>query len=126
MRFITGLLLLAISFGAVATLQPSTASAAEIFTEVCKGSASSSPVCQDAKNPTSPVDIIGKVVQIISIIVGIAAVIVIIISGLRMVTSAGDSKSFGSARSALLFSLVGLILAVLAGVIVNIILSNIS
>ena len=54
--------------------------------------------------------------------VGVLSVVMIIFSGFRYITSAGDAAKTKSAQTALTYSIVGLIVAVLAWVIVKIIL----
>ena len=54
--------------------------------------------------------------------VGILSVAMIIFSGFRYITSAGDAAKTKSAQTALTYSIVGLIVAVLAWVIVKMIL----
>ena len=54
--------------------------------------------------------------------VGILSVAMIIFSGFRYITSAGDAAKTQSAQTALTYSIVGLIVAVLAWVIVKMIL----
>jgi hypothetical protein len=64
-------------------------------------------------------NIVGSVVSILSIVVGVAAVIMIILSGFRYITSGGDSNKVASAKSSLIYALVGLAVAALAQVIVH-------
>lgn len=54
-------------------------------------------------------------------IVGILAFIFIIISGIKIVTSSGDSKKLSSATSTLLYAIIGLAVAIMALVIINIV-----
>ena len=54
--------------------------------------------------------------------VGILSVVMIIFSGFRYITSAGDAAKTKSAQTALTYSIVGLIVAILAWVIVKMIL----
>lgn len=54
--------------------------------------------------------------------VGVLSVVMIIFSGFRYITSAGDAAKTKSAQTALTYSIVGLIVAVLAWVIVKMIL----
>lgn len=103
-------------------------SAAAIF-DSCKGTLSDTAVCKDATKTSTGNPIIGAiqtVIEILSIIIGIASVIVIIISGLRMSLANGDSNAIASARSSLLYSLVGLAIAALAQVIVRIVLGSVA
>jgi cytochrome bd-type quinol oxidase subunit 2 len=67
---------------------------------------------------TGVTDTIRNVIQILSFVVGIAAVIMIVISGLRFVISNGDSQKAANARSSVIYALVGLIVAVLAQTLV--------
>lgn len=102
------------------------AGAADIFD--CKGKLSGTTVCQDANKPTTSDPIVGvirSVIEVLSIIIGIAAVIGIIVSGLRMTLASGDSNGIASARSSLIYSLVGLAIAALAQVIVRIVLGSV-
>lgn len=71
-------------------------------------------------------NIVTAIVQILSVVVGIAAVIMIIISGLKYVTSGGDSGGISSAKTTLVYALVGLAVAALAQVLVHFVLSTVS
>lgn len=84
------------------------------------GNASSSPVCQDTPdNPIyGPDGILTRVIEILGWFIGVAAVIMIIISGLRMVLSTGNSETVASAKNGVIFALVGVVVAILAQVLV--------
>ena len=56
--------------------------------------------------------------------VGILSVIMIIFSGFRYITSAGDASKTKSARSTLIYSVVGLIVAIMAWAIVNMVIKR--
>lgn len=58
-------------------------------------------------------------VNILSIIVGIAAVIMVIVSGFKYITSGGDSSKVGSAKSTLIYALVGMVIATLAQLLIH-------
>ncbi len=75
-----------------------------------------------ANNSVSKV--IAAVVNILSIVVGVAAVIMIIIGGLRFVMSGGDSNNTNAARNSILYAIVGLVIVALAQVIVHFVLSK--
>jgi hypothetical protein len=95
--------------------------------------ASSTPVvCGDnsssanANNPLfGPDGILTQIVNVLSIIVGIAAVIVIVIQGLRMILSNGSSETVAKARAGIFFAVGGLIVAVLAQALVAFVLSKV-
>lgn len=63
-------------------------------------------------------------VRILSLVVGVAATIMIIISGLKYVTSGGDSGKAASAKTTLIYALVGLVIAALAQIIVAFVLNE--
>ncbi len=77
------------------------------------------------KNPLTGTDgLLMKVANIVAIIAGIAAVLMIIVGGFRMITANGDSQGFGSARSTVIGAVVGLIIIILARSIVVLILEK--
>jgi hypothetical protein len=60
------------------------------------------------------------------VIVGVAAVIMIIIGGFRYITSSGDSASVNSAKNTILYAIIGLVIVALAQVIVRFVLNQVS
>jgi hypothetical protein len=62
-------------------------------------------------------------VNVLSLIVGIVAVIMIIYGGLRYITSGGDSGSVGNAKNTLIYAIIGLIIVALAQLIVHFVLN---
>lgn len=64
-------------------------------------------------------DIIGTVVNTMLFIVGVLAVIMIIYSGIRYITAHGDKGQVESAKNTLIYSIVGLVVAIVAYAIVN-------
>ena len=71
-------------------------------------------------------DILKKIINILSVLVGAIAVIMIIIGGFRYVTSAGNDSSTGAARKTIMYAIIGLIIVALAQVIVHFVLNNIT
>lgn len=65
----------------------------------------------------------GQVVKVISIIAGIIAVIMIIIAGIKYTTSGGESSAVSSAKTTLVYALIGVAVAALAQVLVHTVLS---
>lgn len=76
-----------------------------------------------------PADLFGdtgvfkQVTNTILYIVGIVAVIMLIIGGIRYVTSGGDSKKVTDAKNTVLYAIIGLVIAFLAFAIVNFVIS---
>ena len=63
--------------------------------------------------------IASKVVDVMLFIVGILAVIMIIFSGIRYITAHGDKGQVESAKNTLIYSIVGLVVAIIAYAIVS-------
>jgi hypothetical protein len=63
-------------------------------------------------------------VNIFSIIVGVVAVIMIIVGGLRYITSGGDSTKVSGAKNTLIYAIIGLIIVALAQLIVHFVLGQ--
>jgi hypothetical protein len=70
--------------------------------------------------------LLDNIVNIFSAIVGIIAVIMIIVGGLRYITSGGDSSKVGSAKTTIIYALVGLVIVVLAQLIVHFVVNQVS
>jgi len=64
-----------------------------------------------------------QVTNTILYIVGIIAVIMLIIGGIRYVISGGDSKKVTDAKNTVLYAIIGLVIAFLAFAIVNFVIS---
>ena len=102
------------------------------YNEVCNDPANSgSVVCQD-KNASDPSPIYGpngvlpKAANLLAIIGGVIAVVIIMISGLKMITSSGDSKKLNDARNAIIYAAVGIVVIALARVIIEFIIRLVS
>lgn len=113
--------------------------ASDIFDPLCKNNTTSqiqkvqntknkqTAICgevkkQDtSKNPI--ISLIKSIINIIILVIVTAAVITIIISGLRIVTSGGDSESVAGARTSILVALAGMVIAALAEAIVAFVLN---
>lgn len=92
------------------------AMAADPLQDACNRAQSAS-ACQNrsADNPIfGPKGLVTRATQIVTIAVGAAAVIMIIIGGFRYVLSAGDSNATQSARNMIIYAVVGLIIALVA------------
>lgn len=74
-------------------------------------------------NATSLSGVIKGVINILLFVAGMIAVLMIVIGGLRYITSDGDSNRASQARNTILYALIGLIVAISAYAIVNFVLS---
>ncbi len=64
-------------------------------------------------------EIVSQVINILSLAVGVVAVVMIIVGGLRYITSGGDSGNVTGAKNTILYAVVGLVVVALAQVIVR-------
>lgn len=76
-------------------------------------------------NPTKTIDnTIHRVVNLISLAVGIAAVIMIIVGGFRYITSDGNQDKVKGAKNTLIYAIIGLVVVALAQAAAKFILGN--
>jgi hypothetical protein len=68
--------------------------------------------------------LIKTVINILSIIVGVVAVIMIIIGGFRYITSGGKQESVTAAKNTILYAVIGLVIVALAQVVVRFVLTK--
>ena len=66
-----------------------------------------------------------NILNIFTYIIGAVAVLMMIIGGLRYVTSNGDANQVSSAKNTILYAAIGLVVAAMANAIVNFVLTNI-
>lgn len=77
-------------------------------------------------NSTDLPEFIKNIVNILLFVIGAVSVIVIIVGGIRYVTSAGDSSGITGAKNTILYAVVGLVVAFMAYAIVNFVLDGLS
>ncbi|MBQ3413362.1 hypothetical protein IJH33_00705 [Candidatus Saccharibacteria bacterium] len=65
-----------------------------------------------------------QVTNTILYIVGIVAVIMLIIGGIRYITSGGDAKKVTDAKNTVLYAIIGLVICLLAFAIVNFVVTT--
>ena len=69
-------------------------------------------------------NIITTVINLFSLVVGVVAVIMIIIVGLKYITSGGDSGNITGAKNTILYAVIGLVVVALAQFIVKFVLGR--
>lgn len=93
------------------------AMAIELF-PTCNGPSANTAVCKATK--TDSVDkLVVDITGILMWILGIVAVIMIVIGGFKYVTSNGDANAIQSAKNTILYSVIGLVVAILGQTIVK-------
>lgn len=96
----------------------------------CSGKASSSAACTAANNQGTsdpvggPNGLIAKASNIIAIVAGIGAVIMIIIGGIQFIASAGNAESAAKARKRITAGVIGIAIVVLAWAIVQFVVDH--
>lgn len=80
--------------------------------------------CGSAAGPSSLVSSIRIITNTILFAAGVIAVVMLIIGGIKYATSAGDPKTTKSAQDTILYSVVGIVVALLGYAIVNFVLGQ--
>ena|SRR5687768_849901 len=108
-------LALVVGLGATVFAAP-TVGAVNVFDQC--GSNADAAVCK-AQSEDSATGMIKIVINILLFIIGIIAVIMIIVGGIRYTLSNGNASSVKEAKDTILYAVVGLIIAMMAYAIVN-------
>lgn len=107
---------------------PVAAQGVNVFDDACKsaGGGSGSSICGPGTKPGDKgfTDLMKSVINTMIFIIGLIAVIMIIIGGIRYVVSNGESSQIQSAKNTVLYSVVGLVIAISAFAIVNFVLDK--
>jgi hypothetical protein len=95
----------------------------------CTSNAKSTDVCGDVnvqtKANTNPIAIAMKaLLELMSIIAGVAATVMLIISGLRFITSGGDPGGVKSAREGMQYVVIGILVILTAQLIVAFVINK--
>lgn len=129
------LLLVAFTGFSLLMLFPTAVSAVDPFDDVCSKQPDAA-VCKDnaqvrgdggaQQNPLFGKEgILTKIISLISTIAGIIAVIVIILAGLKFMTSGSNPQDANNAREMVIYAAVGLVIAASAQLIVRFFLNQI-
>ncbi len=78
----------------------------------------------DAKQKVN--SLLATVINIFSLVVGVVAVIMIIIGGLKYITSGGESANITGAKNTILYAIIGLVVVALAQFIVRFVLAKVT
>jgi hypothetical protein len=109
-------------------------SASTVLADPLSQSTSAGEACQGASLGGSNVcstnsglglgHLLKDIIDVISLVLGAVAVLMMIIGGFKFITSGGDSNKVASARNTIIYALVGLVVAALAQVLVHFVLST--
>ncbi len=124
-RLIPAILLLSLCLFAM----PLSATAFDPFGQVdCSGDQAQSAVCtsKTSQNPIAGTDgVLAKITDIIAYIAAAGAIIVLIVGGIRYITSGGDAAKVTSAKGTVINALIGIAVIVLAKAIITFVLREI-
>jgi hypothetical protein len=97
------------------------------YEEACL-QAPESEVCQIRQNPENPLSgeegILVKVLNVFSFVIGVTSVLMVILGGLKYITSNGDSTAITNAKNTILYALIGLVVFLFSQVIIRFVISN--
>ena len=117
--------LIALGFGLVTA---SRAYADDILKDACTGAAANSDTCKSRRtssNPlTGPDGTLSKVANILAVIAGVAAVIILLYSGIQYITAGGDAQKVGNAKNTIIGAVIGLVVIVLARSIIAFVINR--
>ncbi len=100
--------------------------AIDILDEACPAG-STSQTCQSktTDNPlTGTNGLLYKIASLIAIIAGITAIIMMIVGGIRYITSGGDTQKTAAAKHTIVGALIGLVIIVLAQTIITFVIKR--
>ncbi len=78
----------------------------------------------DSKSANTVNKLIKDGLNLLSFIAGLAAVIMIIVAGIKFVTSQGESANIASARNTIIYAVIGLVVVALSQFIVKFVLNK--
>ncbi len=113
---------------AVPALAPAVANAADIKSNLCSGAnldlTQANKDCTTKASVNDFQDTLSRIINIISILVGVIAVVMIIFGGFKYITSGGKQESVTGAKNTILYGLIGLVIVALAQIIVKFVLNQ--
>ena len=71
-------------------------------------------------------NIVFTIIDVVSFVVGAISVIMIIVGGLRYITSSGESNNVQAAKNTIMYAIVGLIIVIFAQTIVKFVISRVT
>ncbi|HEY1835815.1 MAG TPA: pilin [Candidatus Saccharimonadales bacterium] len=97
--------------------------AASAQSDICAGIAPAHGSCGTGTGTINQT--LKNVVDLLSAIAGVIAVIMLIVGGIKYITSSGDASNISGAKNTIIFALVGLVVVALAQALVHFVLSRV-
>lgn len=79
---------------------------------------------KDGNRPGAFTNLLERIINVLLFLIGAIAVIMIIIGGIRYVTSNGDQAQVTGAKNTILYAVVGVVVAIMAYAIVNFVVDS--
>lgn len=102
---------------------------ANVFSACDEARVRDSTLCKEVETAPDPFfgpsGLFADILGIITILVGIAAVIMIIVGGFQYITSAGDPARVSSAKNTLLYAVIGIVVVLFAQAIVQFVIRRV-
>lgn len=90
-----------------------------------ESSVAPSAACGSVDDESALKVMIGNITKTLLLIVGVLSVAMIIFGGIRYITSGGDKKRIESAKNILIYSITGLIVALVAGAVIGFVMERV-
>ncbi|HEU5121380.1 MAG TPA: pilin [Candidatus Saccharimonadales bacterium] len=116
-RWKSGIIALAFVVG-VGIFLPQTAFAVEVFEECANNQ--DAAVCDGTSDTAT--NMMGIIINTLLYVIGIIAVIMIVVGGIRYSLSGGNASQVKEAKDTILYAVIGLVVAIMAFAIVNFVL----
>ena len=127
-KFIKKLSLSLAALSCLLAFSPAVIVSAQSRADVCEGiglTSGGGNTCDPGPGPTVD-STVRTVINLLSLVVGVVAVIMIIVGGLKYILSSGDSNAINSAKNTILFALVGIAIVALAQIIVRFVVNRVT
>lgn len=116
------LLILSIGLGIAV---PVSVHAQDAKTTVCESIGAGPGCAGTGGGGTSVNQLITLIINTFSLVIGVVAVIMIMVSGFRYITSGGDANKVSGAKNTLVYAVIGLVVVALAQVIVRFVIGKV-
>lgn len=109
-------------------MAPLPAGAVEVFGTCSGGAAANTVVCKatssDALFNKERTGLLNRIINLLLFVGGLLAVLMVIIGGLRYVTSGGDPNSTTAAKNTVMYALIGLVIVLMSYAMVNFVITR--
>ena len=125
LRLILATLTLLVGLGGA--MAPAVVSAASSTPKqtVCQTLGSNNDCTSTPHNSVSLNHVVKAVIDVLSVVIGIAAVIMVMVGGFRYITAGGDANNVSSAKNTIIYAIVGLVVVALAQAIVQFVVNKV-